>query len=313
MASPALPAPRTIAPDELSDTANARFADLTHAARQYGHWALHVAYARIRAATPPATDLLVDVDSDPQRHCSLVAIHDRAGDLLWSPHRDGQPAADRLTGIDALLGDVVRWRAPHELPGWTPQTATGAGWVYRANLHALPPAVDPDLGAVAAPEVQRYVDGVIAALAVLLNTWTSRTIRAVGEYARGVVEGWFPPLTDITRWDTIPASLGHPVPTLDTLDQLPAEVLDDEDWMLGIGSVHGLAAGVLESADTGDTVGQEDSLHVRVAFYTEDLTAQALTVAELATVFRNDVRLTAAVILQALHRLGAGHRGRTAW
>jgi hypothetical protein len=167
--------------------------------------------------------------------------------------------------------------------------------------------VDPDLGAVAAPEVERYLDAVIAALAVVVNTWGSRTTKAASEYARGLVEGWFPPLTDITRWATVPAALGHPAPAPDTLNPNPDEVLDDEDWMLGIGSVHGLATGVLEAADTGETFGQEDSLHVRVAFYTADLAALELTVAELA------IRLTAVVILQALDRLGAGYRHRTAW
>jgi hypothetical protein len=313
MTSPGLPAPHAVSPDELSNVANARHVDLTRAVRHYAHWALQVAYARVRAATPPATDLLVEVESVAQRRCHLVAVRDRAGDLLWSPSRVGPAIVDPLAGIDALLGEVVRWRAPHELPGWTPRTATDAVWAYRVDLRAVPPAVDPDLSAVAAPEVERYVDAVCAALAVVLNTWGSRITRAVSEYARGLVEGWFPPLTDITRWATVPAALGHPVPAPDALDPYPDEVLDEQDWMLGIGSVHGLATGVLEAANTDETFGQEDSLHVRVAFYTEDLAAQALTVAELATVFRGDIRLTAAVILQALHRLGAGHRHRIAW
>lgn len=64
--------------------------------------------------------------------------------------------------------------------------------------------------------------------------------------------------------------------------------------------MHALAAGVLEASDTGETVGVEDPLHVRVAVSSQDLAAHALTLTELASVFQGDVRLAAAVIQRAL-------------
>lgn len=298
MASYSLPVPRTISLENLRDTANTRLIDLNHAVRRYAHWALQLAYARIRAATPTAAALTVEVVAGPHMRCHLVAVRDLTGQTVWSRGQNKKAAGDPLAGIDALLGDVARWRAPHDLPGWIPTGA--ANEVYRVELHAVPPAVDSDLGVLAPPEVDLYVAEVVAALAELFNTWMPRIVWAVGEYARGLVEGWFPPLSDITGWATVPAALGHPVPTADMVDQFADDQLDDEDWVIGIGSVHALAAGVLESTDIGESYGEEDPLHVRVGWYSEELAIRAMTVAELASLFQGDVRLTAAVILQAL-------------
>lgn len=291
-----LPAPRAVSPEHLRDTATARRVELTEAVRTYVHWAVQLIYARIRAAAPTAAALTVEVVPGRPLGYPLAAVRDLAGQTLWS--RGQADPAGQFAAIDALLADLVRWRAPDQLPGWIPDST--ADGVYQVELRAVPPALDPDLGVLAPPEIARYLALVIAELAGLFNIWMPRIVQAVGEYARGLVEGWFPPLTDITAWASIPAALGYVVPTADTPDQLTHDQLDEDDWVVGIGSVHALADGVLESIDTGESYGEEDPLYVRVGFYSEELAARGLTVAELAGLFHGDVRLTAAVILQAL-------------
>ena len=56
----------------------------------------------------------------------------------------------------------------------------------------------------------------------------NQVIEYMSGVSRGLVEGWFPPLTDITDWATVPAALGHPVPIADTIDQFADDQLDDD-------------------------------------------------------------------------------------
>lgn len=137
MASPALPAPRIISPDELRDTAHASFVELTHAVRRYAHWALQLAYAGIREAIPLATDLLVEVESGPRRRCYLATVRDRAGDLLWSPGQARLAPADPLAGIDALPG------SPNSQQGTSPSPKTGSNccWDKRRSRSLKPSAI----------------------------------------------------------------------------------------------------------------------------------------------------------------------------
>lgn len=195
------------------------------------------------------------------------------------------------------MAELLRWQTPRQLPGWTPTDATRT--VYQVDLHAVASAVMLDPRWVA-PAEGPDLTAVVAVLADVLNLWMPRVVRAIGEYARGLVAGYFPPLTDITGWVGVAAALGHPQPTPDTPDSVAEQDLDEEDWTIGIGTVHALAAGVLEDIDTGDAIGQEDALHVRVGFYAELLAAADLTLAQWVGLFRGDVRLTAAVLLQAL-------------
>ena len=298
MAWSRLPPLQPVAPQTLRITADARFVDLTRAARDYAHWALQYLYTQIRAVAPTAAVLRVEVlDGLPPR-CRLRQVRDVAGELLWARGDcDRHPPRGAVAEAETGLAELLRWRMPQQLPGWTPTDSTHT--VYQVDLHAVPPAVVLDPRWVA-PEGEPDLAAVVGVLADVLNLWMPRVVWAIGEYARGLVQGYFPPLTDITGWAGVADALGHPQPTADTHDFVAEQVLDEEDWTIGIGSVHALAVGVLEDIDTGEAIGQEGPLHVRVGFYAEQLAAADLTLAQWAGLFEGDVQLTAAVLLKAL-------------
>jgi hypothetical protein len=295
-----LPPPRTVSVAELRGRVKTRLVELNRVTHEYTHWGLQLAYALLRAWHPGLGSLTVEAFAGQRLRCHLIEVRDTTGQVLWSRSDTEQVAGDQIQEVVDLFDAVLRWQAPRELPGWTPIGDT-IGF-YEVDLQSVPAAADPCLGALDESGRQPYPTEVVAALADLFDIWRPRIVQAVQEYARGLVEGWFQPLTDITRWPDVPAALGHPVPTGDVTDQLADHHLDSEDWMIGIGSVHGLAAGVVESLDTGESYGEQDHLHVRVGVYSEDLTAGGVTVADLATMFHGDVRLTAAMILRALSR-----------
>lgn len=96
MTTDALPVPHIVSPEQLRDTASSRLIELHHAVRLYVHWALHLAYARIRAATPTADALTVEVLAGPQPRCHLVAVADAA-----------VSCCGRVAGSDKRT--VIRW------------------------------------------------------------------------------------------------------------------------------------------------------------------------------------------------------------
>jgi hypothetical protein len=104
------------------------------------------------------------------------------------------------------------------------------------------------------------------------------------------------------EWHSVPKDLGHPVPATvapigvdDAADDVRADrsdndLLDAEDWQVGIAFVHGLAAGVVESLDTDATFGTETPLNLRVTVHDEALAEAGMTLAELAAAFDGDLR-----------------------
>jgi hypothetical protein len=111
-------------------------------------------------------------------------------------------------------------------------------------------------------------------LARQLNTWLAAPLQTAQLYAEGLVNGAVTVVTDANDWQRIPAALGRAIDEDHEASGF-RWTLNVEEWRIGIGSVHGLAHGVIECAETGTRYGVETDLHVAWFLYPEDLRARA--------------------------------------
>ena len=280
--------------EQLCRRATAASIEAARAARESAHWTLQLAYAHIRAVYSQAAAIVVELVPG-QLRCHVVQVLDAAGRGVWSRPTVDDARDDQFGGVDELLAEVIRVPGVALLPGWTDR----AGDRYAVDLGVLPPALDLDRIGSDLDGADPSLAGVPAVVAGVLDGWFPHEVQAGREYARGLLEGRFAPLTDIAGWPIVPAALGYPVSDEDTSDRLRP---DAEDWMTGIASVHGLAAGVVVSRDTGEGYGTENELHYAIYVSDADLADHGLTVRALATAFHGDTRRAAAAILQALPR-----------
>jgi hypothetical protein len=285
----------------LDQRREARHDVLVAASREYVHWTLQAAYARIREAFPAATRLFLDTSERPAVPAWIEEITDDE-DELWRCRETECAVQDSVTGIEVMLESVLACTPSQPPPGWLLDTVAGR---YEIDLAALPAAVEVAFGQRDLSGYYPDPTGLAKVIAAALDTWLPGQIRAAREYARGLVEGRYHPLTVIDQWTTVPAALGYPVPDPGAVpvESLPGDQFDPQDWQMGITSVHGLAAGVVGSLDAQESddtmLGNETTLHTRVMVYDADLAEAGLTLAELPAVFGGDVRAAAVLVMQA--------------
>lgn len=135
-------------------------------------------------------------------------------------------------------------------------------------------------------------------LARQLNTWLAEPLHAAQLYAEGLVNGAVTVVTDAHDWQRIPAALGRAIDEEHEASGF-RWTLNAEEWRIGIGSIHGLAHGVIECAETGTRYGVETDLHVAWFLYPEDLEGTSLTLEDIATAFAGDVLAAASAFLRA--------------
>lgn len=291
----------------------AAHAALAAGRRDLVHWAAQAAYARVRADYPRAHRLHIDT----AERLEIARIVTVEGDELYQRIQYGVQADDALEPVDELLDTVLAHSQPQQLPpGWRLVDVRYS--VFEVTLNAVPAAVQVELGQRDELGYYPAPSGLAGLVAAGLDLLLPPYVRAAREYARGLVEGRYHPLDHLPQWPRVPRELGYPVPfaapaTLDPGNPLAADPaaddqraersdvdqLDAEDWQVGIAFVHGLAAGVVESLDTDDTIGTETPLYMRITVYDEALAAAGLTLPELAAAFAGDVRAAAVAVMQA--------------
>lgn len=130
-----------------------------------------------------------------------------------------------------------------------------------------------------------------------LDTWMATTLVATRLYAEGVVTGLITPVTTLAEWptvaETLTSTLAPRYPALGWFDPETA------DWEISISTLHGLAHGVADHAETGIQCGQATELHAPWYLYPEDFQGTGLDFPDFATVFNGDVVAAAAAFLRA--------------
>jgi hypothetical protein len=142
------------------------------------------------------------------------------------------------------------------------------------------------------------VTSVELVIARQVNTWLAAPLHTAQLYAEGLVNGVVAVVADANDWRRVPAAVGHAVDEEHEVSGF-RWTLNAEEWQIGIGSIHGLAHGVLESVETGTRYGIETDLHVPWFIYPEDLKDTDLTLEDLATVFDSNVLAAASAFLRA--------------
>ncbi len=151
-----------------------------------------------------------------------------------------------------------------------------------------------DTSAVRAKKNAHPIDTVIASN---LDTWMPAILVSTKLYAEGVVTDLIAPVTTLAEWPTVADILASTFapryPNLSWFDPKAA------DWEISVSTLHGLAHGVAEHAETGIQCGQATELHAPWYLYPEDFHGTGLTFADFATVFNGDVVAAAAALLRA--------------
>lgn len=131
-----------------------------------------------------------------------------------------------------------------------------------------------------------------------LDCWLAAPLQTARIYAEGLVTGTITAVTDPTDWEYVPTTLGH------AIDQVHEAsgfhwTIDAEEWQIGIGSIHGLAYGVIECAETGKRYGVETDLHMSWMVHAESLVGTGLTLDDVAAAFTGDLLAAAHAFLRA--------------
>lgn len=142
------------------------------------------------------------------------------------------------------------------------------------------------------------VTSVELVIARQLNTWLAAPLQTALLYAEGLVNGAVAVIADANDWRRVPAAVGHAVDEEHEVSGF-RWVLNAEEWQIGIGSIHGLAHGVIESVETGTRYGVETDLHVPWYIYPEDLEDTGLTLEDLAKAFDGNVLAAASTFVRA--------------
>ncbi|WP_018685352.1 hypothetical protein [Actinokineospora enzanensis] len=160
----------------------------------------------------------------------------------------------------------------------------------RRNGQATEPEPAPTLAPIELV-IARQIDGWLAA--------PQQTARI---YAEGLVTGKVTAVTDAADWEYVPTTLGH------AIDQIHEAsgfhwTIDAEEWQIGIGSIHGLAHGVIECYETGRRFGVQTDLNMSWLLYAHDLEGTGLTMDEVADAFTGDLLAAAHAYLRACEAL----------
>ncbi|TDV43706.1 hypothetical protein [Actinophytocola oryzae] len=131
-----------------------------------------------------------------------------------------------------------------------------------------------------------------------LNTWWAAPLQTAQLYAEGLISGAVAVVADADDWRRVPAAVGHAIEEEHEASGF-RWTLNADEWQIGIGSIHGLAHGVIESVETGTRYGTETDLHVAWFIYPEDLEDTDLTLEDLATAFDSNVLAAASAFLRA--------------
>ncbi|WP_157495411.1 hypothetical protein [Kutzneria sp. 744] len=87
--------------------------------------------------------------------------------------------------------------------------------------------------------------------ASLLRTWSAANRTTIVQYAKGLVATATPAVNDIEQWATVAAALGLPA-GIDARVDGAWVTLDEQAWRTGIGAVHALGHGRVDSAHDDD-------------------------------------------------------------
>ncbi|WP_158886172.1 hypothetical protein [Amycolatopsis anabasis] len=277
---------------DVAQRAAVAYDNVLNAAREHAHWGLQHSYAVIRDRFPTAVRLVVDDSERPENVCRITGIHDdgRIGELWHADFARDHPE-EVIEEASELLERVLQHRPAFLLPGWE-ETRRDSG-VFDVDMTAVPAALDLNRVAVIPATIP-------ALLREVLTYWHREVALAAREYARGLVEGRYRPLTSLTHWHQVPAVLGYAVPHGRQALVGPGGIeMSAVAWKTGIGVPHGLADGVLEQVENQRRLGVTRPFRQRIPVSQDALDRHDITLGELATAFDGDVRAAAVAVLRA--------------
>ncbi|MEU0529168.1 hypothetical protein [Amycolatopsis tolypomycina] len=133
-----------------------------------------------------------------------------------------------------------------------------------------------------------------------IDQWEPAPLQTARIYADGLVTGKITAVTDASEWETVPITLGQATIQDDGANGRNWNTgFDAEEWQIGIGSIHSLAHGDIESYETGRRYGAEPDPGTFWLLYAHDLEGTGLTMDDVAAAFDGDLLAAAHAFLRA--------------
>lgn len=137
-------------------------------------------------------------------------------------------------------------------------------------------------------------------IASSIDQWEPEPLQTARIYAEGLLTGTVTAITDTADWESVPIVLGHAIYQDDGVNggRWHSDY-DAEEWQIGIGSLHSLANGEIESYETGRRYGVETDVSMPWLLYAHDLKGTGLTMDDVAAAFTGDLLAASLAFLRA--------------